>query len=112
MNSNISDYDYGFNGLVSIFTKYEIDHNDWVAEKLEKERGGISFMLPHAEGEIYLTWKDIYFVDVKFIKTQTDYKSEVMLGELEEIIQKLEQSRLNVVDGLKNMLLNAFGEEE
>ena len=34
----ISDTDYGFNGLVRIFTELEIDSSDWLAKRLDKER--------------------------------------------------------------------------
>ena len=49
--------DYGFRGLVKIFHDKEIDMNEWVIEQLYKERGGIKFVLPNAEGKIYLTWE-------------------------------------------------------
>ena len=56
----LSDTDYGYNGLLRIINNQDIDINEWITERLDKERGGIKFMLPNAEGEIYLTWGDIY----------------------------------------------------
>ena len=50
----LSDTDYGFNGLVRIFNEKEIEMNEWVIERLDKERGGIKFVLPNAEGKSIL----------------------------------------------------------
>ena len=104
--------DYGFKGLVKIFHDKEIDMNEWVIKQLDKERGGIKFVLPNAEGKIYLTWGDLYQVDVVFITTQKRYKQTVMIGELYEIIDALEKSRLRVKKTIADMLMKAFKSEE
>jgi len=108
----LSDTDYGFNGLVRIFNEKEIEMNEWVIERLDKERGGIKFVLPNAEGKIYLTWGDLYQVDVVFVTSQKRYNQTVMLGELYEIIDALEKSRLRVKKTIADMLMKAFKSEE
>ena len=45
----------------------DINHSDWIIKKLKAERGGIQFMLPNAEGKIYLGWSDLYHVDVDLL---------------------------------------------
>jgi len=108
----ISDTDYGYNGLIRIFNQLDVDITNWVTEKLEKERGGISFMLPNAEGNIYLTWGDLYLVDVRFVNSNGKYKQTVTLGDLNQIIPMLEEQRRNYVSSLRDMLKNAFSSEE
>ncbi len=108
----ISDTDYGYNGLRKTFNQLEINIDNWVTEKLEKERGGISFMLPNAEGNIYLTWGDLYLVDVRFVNSNGKYKQTVTLGDLNQIITALEEQRKNHVSSLRDMLKNSFSSEE
>ena len=109
---NITGPNYGFNGLVNIFHKKEIDMNDWVFKQLDKERGGIKFMLPNAEGEIYLTWGDMYSVDVTFVNTQAKYKEIVTLPTLEVLIETLEEQRKKTVGSIRDMLMDKFGSDK
>ena len=104
--------DYGFKGLVHIFNEKEIDMNDWVFKQLDKERGGIKFMLPNAEGEIYLTWGDMYSVDVTFVNTQAQYKEGVTLPTLEVLIETLEEQRKKTVGSIRDMLMDKFGSDK
>jgi len=108
----ISDTDYGFNGLVRIFTELEIDSSDWIAKRLDKERGGMSFTLPNAYGEIYLSWGDLYNIDVTFVNSEAKFEATLMLGELYEIMKKLETQRLNEVNRLKDLLKETFKTED
>lgn len=108
----LSETDYGFKGLVKIFNEQEIDINDWIIKKLDKERGGIEFKLPSAEGKIYLTWGDLYHVDIIFVKTQKRYNETVSLNDVYEFIKTLEQSRLRVKKTIADMLMEAFKSEE
>ena len=108
----ISDTDYGYNGLINVFNKLDIDITNWVTKKSELQRGGISFMLPNAEGKIYLTWEDIYRVDVLFVHSKQRYGQFVTLGDLDQIITALEEQRKSHVSSLRDMLKNAFSSEE
>ena len=108
----ISDTDYGYNGLIRMFNQLDVDITNWVTKKSEKERGGISFMLPNAEGKIYLTWGDLYLVDVRFVHINKKYKQTVTLGDLEQILTMLEEQRKNYVSSLRDMLKNSFSSEE
>lgn len=108
----ISDTDYGFNGLLRIFNEQEIDITEWVFERLDKERGGISFNLPMCSGEIYLTWGDLYRADIQFVRSQKKYDEVLQLGQLYEIIKELENTRLDFKKSLSEMLKNAFKIEE
>ena len=99
---------YGFNGLIQIFHKLDIDITDWIIDPLDKERGGFVFMLPNSEGEIYLTWGDFYSVDVTFVNTKANYKEVVTLPTLEVLIQTLEEQRQRTVGGIRDMLKDAF----
>lgn len=108
----ISDTDYGFNGLVSIFTELEIDSSNWLAKRLDKERGGMSFTLPSAHGEIYLSWGDLYNIDVTFVNSEDKFEATLMLGELHEIMKKLETQRLNEVNRLRDLLKETFKSED
>ena len=108
----ISDTDYGYNGLIRIFNELEINIDNWVTMKSTQERGGISFMLPNAEGKIYLTWGDLYLVDIRFVHSNEKYKQTVTLGDLNQIITTLEEQRKNHVSLLRDMLKNAFSSEE
>ena len=100
--------DYGYKGLINIFNKKEIDITDWITEQIYKERGGIDFMLPNAEGQIYLTWGDMYSVDVTFVNTKANYKEVVTLPTLEVLIDTLEEQRQRTVGDIRNMLKDAF----
>ena len=108
----ISDTDYGFNGLVRIFTELEIDSSNWLAKRLDKERGGMSFTLPSAYGEIYLSWGDLYNIDVTFVASDDKFEATLMIGELHEIMKKLETQRLNEVNRLKDLLKETFKSED
>ena len=100
-----SETDYGFNGLVGIFTELEI-------ERLDKERGGMSFTLPSVYGEIYLSWVDLYKVDFTFVNSEDKFEATLMIGELHEIMKKLETQRLNEVNRFRNLLKKTFKNEE
>ena len=108
---NITGPNYGFNGLVNIFHKKEIDMTDWLIEKTDKARGGIEFMLPNAEGKIFLNWGDMYSVDVTFVNTKGKYKEVVTLPTLEVLIDELEEQRKRTVGLIKDMLKDAFNGE-
>ena len=99
---------YGFNGLIQIFHKLEIDITDWIIDPLDKERGGFVFMLPNSEGDIYLTWEDMYSVNVTFVNTKANYKEVVTLATLEVLIQTLEEQRQRTVGLIKDMLKEKF----
>ena len=105
---NITGPNYGFNGIVNIFHKLEINMTDWVVEKTDKARGGIEFMLPNAEGEIFLNWGDMYSVDVTFVNTKANYKEVVTLPTLEVLIDTLEEQRQRTVGRIRDMLKDAF----
>ena len=100
--------DYGYKGLIDIFNKKEIDITDWITEQIDKERGGMNFMLPNAEGQIYLTWADLYSVDVTFVNTKANYKEVVTLPTLEVLIQTLEEQRQRTVGSIRDMLKEKF----
>ena len=102
---------YGYRGLIDIFIKKDIDHIDWVMREIDKERGGIDFMLPNAEGQIYLTWGDMYSVDVTFVNTKANYKEVVTLPTLEVLIDTLEEQRQRTVGSIRDMLKDAFNGE-
>jgi hypothetical protein len=106
--SKKSHSSYGFDGLIQIFHKLDIDITDWIIEPLDKERGGFVFMLPNSEGDIYLTWEDMYSVDVTFVNTKANYKEVVTLPTLEVLIQTLEEQRQRTVAGIRDMLKEKF----
>ena len=110
-NKEKSPSSYGFDGLIQIFHKLDIDITDWIIDPLDKERGGFVFMLPNSEGDIYLTWGDMYSVDVTFVNTKANYKEVVTLPTLEVLIQTLEEQRQRTVDGLRDMLKEKFSSE-
>lgn len=112
MKSHFKETDYGFNGLVQMFNQKEINIQDWVFKQLDKERGGIEFMLPNAQGEIYLTWGDMYSVDVTFVNTQAQYKEVVTLPTLEVLIETLEEQRKKTVESIRDMLMDKFGSDK
>ena len=99
---------YGFDGLIQIFNKLEIDIEDWIIDPLDKERGGFVFMLPNSEGEIYLTFGDMYSVNVTFVNTKANYKEVVTLPTLEVLIQTLEEQRQRTVGSIRDMLKEKF----
>lgn len=99
---------YGFDGLIQIFHKLEIDITDWIIEPTDKERGGFNFILPNAQGEIYLTWEDMYKTDVTFVNTKRQYNEVVSLPTLEVLINTLEEQRANTVSDLRDLLFNTF----
>lgn len=108
----ISDTDYGYNGLLTIFSQRDIDVQDWCYERLDKERGGITFKLPSAEGEIYLNWGDLYHVKVTFVNSKQTFDEDCLLGDLHLILDRLEQQRKANIGALRDMIKNAFGEEQ
>ena len=112
MKSHFKETDYGFNGLVKMFNQKEINIQDWVFKQLDKERGGIEFMLPNAQGEIYLTWGDMYSVDVTFVNTKANYKEVVTLPTLEVLIDTLEEQRQRTVKSIRDMLMDKFGSDK
>ena len=110
-NKKKSPSSYGYRGLIDIFIKKDIDHIDWVMKEIDKERGGIDFMLPNAEGQIYLTWGDLYFVDVRFVNSNGRFKQAVTLGDLDQILTMLEEQRKRTVGSIRDMLKDAFNGE-
>jgi|TARA_Y100000015_G_scaffold30992_1_gene30479 hypothetical protein len=109
----ISDTDYGYRGLIDIFIKLDIDHKDWIVKRLDKQRGGISFITPNVGGEIYLTWGDIYYVDIVFVNQGNfNFKSQVGVPDLKNIIVKVEQMRKDFVKQTAEVIKEAFSEEE
>tara|TARA_B100001559_G_scaffold209847_1_gene175829 strand:- start:266 stop:607 length:342 start_codon:yes stop_codon:yes gene_type:complete len=109
---NSSETDYGFNGIKNILNKHDINYDSWIARKIDKERGGIELYTPNVEGEIYLTWGDIYYVDIKFVNQDKEFKSTVNPNELENIIIEIEKMRKNYVKQMSEMLKSKFSEEE
>ena len=107
-NSHFEKNNYGYNGIIIIFNKLEIDITDWVHEKTTRERGGMSFMLPNCEGEFYLAWDDTYNLDIKFITTQQEFISSVTLPEFEYMVKELEEQRKRHVGQIRDMLINHF----
>jgi len=105
--------DYGFNGIKNILNKHDINYASWIARQIHKERGGIELYTPNVEGEIYLTWGDIYFVDIKFVnQNNKEFKSAVSITELESIVIKIEEMRKDYVKKMSEMLKTNFREEE
>ena len=103
--------DYGYKGLINIFNKLDINMSNWVTMQSSEQRGGISFMLPNAEGKIYLTWEDLYFVDVRFVNSNGKFKQAVTLGDLDQILTMLEEQRKRTVGSIRDMLKDAFNGE-
>ena len=104
--------DYGFHGVLQKMAFLDIDSSEWLVKKLKSERGGIQFMLPNAEGKIYLGWSDIYHVDVLFVNSKQRFNSQVQLGELDQILVLLEEQRQSFVKSMANMLKEAFSKSE
>jgi len=112
MKSHSNETDYGFNGIINILNKNDIDHKNWITKRLDKERGGITFMTPNVDGAIYLTWGDIYYVDVMFVNQGKDFKSTVSVSDLENILIRVEEMRKNFVKQTTEVIKEAFKEEE
>tara|TARA_R100001463_G_scaffold92142_1_gene146868 strand:- start:173 stop:538 length:366 start_codon:yes stop_codon:yes gene_type:complete len=103
---------YGYNGLLQKFAFLDINASDWIIKKLDIERGGIEFMLPNAEGKIYLGWSDLYHVDIDFVNSKKNFTSQVTLGELDQILVLLEEQRQSFKKTMANMLKEAFSKSE
>jgi len=106
-----SPSNYGFDGLLHIFNSQEIDTNDWIIEPIDKERGGMNIVLPNVEGQIYLTWLDMYQVDVTFVHTKKKYNELVTLPTLIVLIDSMEEQRQRTVGVIRDMLKDAFSGE-
>jgi hypothetical protein len=106
------DRNEGFDGLMRIFNSLEINHTDWILTETKKERGGFEFVLPSAEGEIFLNYGDLFNVKVTFVQTKRTFDETCFVGDVEQIIKSLEEQRLKVVGGLRDMLKEAFKAEE
>ena len=104
--------DYGYHGILKKMSFVDINHSDWIINKVEEERGGIEFMLPNAEGKIYLGWSDIYHVNVDFVHSKKNFTSQVTLGELDQILVLLEEQRQSFVKNMANMIKEAFSKSE
>ena len=100
--------DYGYHGVLKKMAFLDIDSSDWITKKVKEERGGIEFMLPNAEGKIYLGWSDLYHVDVLFVNSKQRFNSQVQLGELDQILVLLEEQRKSFVRSMANMIKEAF----
>jgi len=107
-NKQKSPSNYGYEGLIGVFNKLDINITNWVTMQSSEQRGGISFMLPNAEGKIYLTWEDLYFVDVRFVNSNGRFKQAVTLGDLDQILTMLEEQRKRTVGSIRDMLKDAF----
>jgi hypothetical protein len=99
---------YGFDGLIKIFNAEDIDITNWITQPISKERGGIEFTLPNTQGEIYLTWQDLYKVDVTFVHTKKKYKEIVSIPTVTVLIRELEEQRQRTVAGIRDMLKEKF----
>ena len=107
-NKQKSPSNYGFEGLLMLLLGENIDPSDWIIEPLDKERGGMNLVLPNVEGEIYLTWADMYQVDVTFVHTKKKYKELVTLPTLRVLLDTMEEQRLRTVGLLRDMLMEKF----
>ena len=103
---------YGYHGVLKKMSFLDINHSDWIIKKVKAERGGIQFMLPNAEGKIYLGWSDIYHVDVDFVHSKKNFNSQVTLGELDQILVLLEEQRQSFVKNMANLIKEAFSKSE
>jgi len=113
MKSHSNETDYGFNGIINILNKNDIDHKNWITKRLDKERGGITFMTPNVDGAIYLTWGDVYYADIMFINQKDKtFKSLVSVHDLENILIKVEEMRKNFVKQTTEVIKETFKEEE
>jgi len=103
-----SPSNYGFDGLLGIFNQQEIDINEWIIEPIDEQRGGMNIVLPNVEGQIYLTWLDMYQVDVTFVHTKKKYNELVTLPTLIVLIETMEEQRQRTVGVIRDMLKDAF----
>ena len=85
-----------------------IDPSDWIIEPLDEERGGMNLVLPNVEGKIYLTWLDMYQVDVTFVHTKKKYNELVTLPTLKVLLDTMEEQRLRTVGLLRDMIKDNF----
>lgn len=85
-----------------------IDPSDWIIKPLDKERGGMNLVLPNVEGKIYLTWLDMYQVDVTFVHTKKKYNELVTLPTLKVLLDTMEEQRLRTVGLLRDMIKDNF----
>jgi len=106
-----NDINYGYDGLRRIFSELDFDMQNWVSKKVDKERGGMQFKLPNADGEIYLEWGDLYRLDVTFVHSGKNFNETLSIADLKEIIKTLEEQRQRHVNSLRGMLMKAFGEK-
>ncbi len=107
-NSPFEKNNYGYNGLIIIFNKLDIDLFNWIQEETKRERGGMKFTLPNAEGEFYLGWNDFYNIDIKFINTGKKFKSEISLGDFEYMLKEIEAQRDRHVKQIASLLMKTF----
>ena len=68
----------------------------------------MELVLPNVEGQIYLTWLDMYQVDVTFVHTKKNYNELVTLPTLEVLLATMEEQRQRTVAGIRNMLKEKF----
>ena len=104
--------DYGFNGIKNILNKHDINYASWIARQIHKERGGIELYTPNVEGEIYLTWGDIYHIKLTTVHTKKTFDSIVNLNELQQMLVMLEEQRQRTKKGIADMLMKAFSKDE
>jgi len=107
-NKQKSPSNYGFDGLLGIFNQQDIDINEWIIEPIDEQRGGMNIVLPNVEGQIYLTWLDMYQVDVTFVHTKKKYNELVTLPTLIVLIETMEEQRQRTVGVIRDMLKDAF----
>lgn len=113
LSEGIPERNEGLDSLRRIFTELDIDISEWVTTPITKERGGIEFMLPNADGEIYLEWTDLFKVNITFVQTKKVYNETLtQLGDLYEIIKSLENQRKTFIGGLRDMLFREFSKQE
>ncbi len=103
---------YGYQGLVQHANKLGIDLQDWMAEEITTERGGMAFMTPNVDGAIYLTWGDIYYVDITFVNQGKEFKEKVQVNDLISILGKIEQMRNDFIKGAAASIMEAFKSAE
>jgi len=113
LSEGIPERNEGLDSLRRIFNELNIDISEWVTKPITKERGGIEFMLPNADGEIYLEWTDLFKVNVTFVQSKNVYNETLyQLGDLYEIIKTLENQRKSFIGGLRDMLFREFSKDE
>ena len=107
-----SHSNYGYEGLIWLLLGQNIDPTAWILKPLDKERGGMELVLPNVEGQIYLTWLDMYQVDVTFVHTKKNYNELVTLPTLEVLLATMEEQRPRTVAGIRDMLKENFKSSE